>query len=119
MEIPSNKRGCEKQDDIHRHTHQHIKPKHGIIIPVGRPLDINECLRKPCTLQVAGNSSENSQYAHDTVIRRSKQTPEKNADDKIQHLHGAVVQHTPEKSAGGFLFQRLFCHNFAKVRKIV
>ena len=119
MEITGNQRCGQEQQDIHRHTHQHIEPEHRIIIPVGGPLDIDERLRESRTLQVTGNSREDGQHTHNAIICRCEQTAEKNADNEIQHLHGAVVEHAPEKSAGGFLFQRLFCHNFAKVRKIV
>ena len=121
MKEISNQWRTEKQHHIHGETYEHIKPEYGIVVIVGRLLDVDKGLRKATALQITSNESKDGKNADDSIIGWSKQSGQEYSEKDIQYLRGTTVHSSPKQSLG-CLFLQCFCHFFffiAKVAQIV
>lgn len=96
MEEVGDERRTAEEHAINDETGNYVEPKHRIIVARRGIFQVDKPLREAAALQVAGNERENGEHAHQAIFARREQAPQEDADEQIQHLHGAIVHRAPK-----------------------
>lgn len=96
MKEVGNERRTAEEHAINDETGNHVEPKHRIIVARRGIFQVDKPLREAAALQVAGNERENGEHAHQAIFARREQAPQEDADEQVQHLHGAIVHRAPK-----------------------